>query len=112
MRSPSPTLEELKETLSDTSTEGWRARSALADQELRGSRVRLRSGAKILNSTHPDFRPGDSLKRACTVTVHSALPARPGERRDDPPDPAEITWAGAGGYWRAARLDDVELILD
>jgi hypothetical protein len=103
-------LEEVKKRLSETSVEDWIVDFAFARNTLAGRRVKVRAGAEILTSTHPNFERGDTVGRVTTVTVHSVLPAHAGEYRGEHL-PAEITWAGAGGYWRTVRLDDIVELL-
>jgi hypothetical protein len=55
----------------------------------RGDRVRIPKGARI-TTTHP---AGDRIaKRSQVVRVAQVFPAYPGR-------PAEVSWAGTGGYW-------------
>ena len=75
----------------------------------RGDRVRVPAGVLVL------YR-GEVLvtKRAQTVTVDHVLPGRTVARHLYREEEAgsdygpSVRWAGSGGYWKAADINDVE----
>ena len=69
---------------------------------MRGQTVMLRKGAEV-RTMHP-ARDRYTLKRNQSVKVHSA---HAGYELDGVSHPAEISWAGTGGYWCYAKQDDI-----
>lgn len=62
----------------------------------KGSVVTLRKGS-VVHSTHPSKKEY-VLSREQKVKVHNFYEGYP-ETRGYPGRPAEINWAGTGGYW-------------
>lgn len=73
-----------------------------------GDWVRIKKGADV-KSTHPQHKRFQT-KRANVVEVHMKLPAFAGFE-DHPPRPAQITWAGTGGYWCDVDVSCVEAVV-
>lgn len=71
---------------------------------VKGERVRIRSGAFVMTTAS---KPNRHITRARVVTVHRVTE---GHFYFDAVRPAEVTWAGGGGYWCWASLNDVEFL--
>jgi hypothetical protein len=70
-----------------------------------GTVVRIKKGTALW-STNPSkhkFMAG----RTYVVTIHDSYPAY-GDNTEM--RFAEVLWAGTGGYWTYAKLDDVEVV--
>ena len=82
----------------------------------KGQRVRVRKGAKV-TGTFQGGKEGIILARSQVVTVHALdkgyLNFLEGRDRKSPKMvQSRVVWAGSGGYWRYAELNDVEVLKD
>lgn len=82
----------------------------------KGQRIRVKKGAAI-RSAHPGTPQGGVIAaRDQVVTVDWAHAGfidhgrHFSRREEDAMRDGEVTWAGTGGYWRRASLNDVEAL--
>lgn len=78
-------------------------------RKLKGRRVRVRAGARIVGSTNPNHEFGETTKRAQVVTVDHVLSVKgtPGTREYRQ---AAVRWR-SGHYVRGVSVDDITEVL-
>lgn len=79
----------------------------------RKSRVRIRKGA-LVHSLHPNSKGTAPSKTSLVVKAHFVDPGFVDARApaSECVRQPRVTWAGAGGYWRSADANDVELVVE
>lgn len=83
----------------------------------RGDEVVIPKGTMLTCNMHPQGSTGDVVKRDTKITLHDYYPVQPayinyggGGRHGYivmRPNPPEVVWAGAGGYWKHAPAKGV-----